>query len=257
MNHSWLLALVSSLAVRAAAAEPLHLMAFNLLFRGADDATSLKAIADEAPEVLCLTELTPAFVKAFEGSLATRYPHRALQPATGTWGVGLASTLPLRDVQVRAVAPSGIPEMEATVVRDGVPVRLVCVHLNPPAGKHRASDTFLVTMKKNEEVRVKQAATLVSWFAARKTPVVLFGDFNETPGGPSLAMLEKAGWSRGCALPGASCTASFPGPALAWPSAFEIDHVYARGLTFRTAKTIRAGGSDHYPVSAVVAVPGQ
>jgi endonuclease/exonuclease/phosphatase family metal-dependent hydrolase len=161
----------------------------------------------------------------------------------------------LSQVRWRAVAPSGIPELEATVVRDGVPIRLVCVHLNPPVGKHRASDGFLVTMEKNAAVREAQAATLVGWFAATTTPVVLLGDFNEAPGGAALGALEKAGWSRGCALPGASCTATFPGPALSWPSAFEIDHVFARGLRFHTAKTLRAGGSDHYPVSAVVSVP--
>jgi endonuclease/exonuclease/phosphatase family metal-dependent hydrolase len=255
MEKPRLVALVVCVLARVTVAgEPLHLMAFNVLFRGADDVASVKAVADEAPDVVCLSEVTPAFVSAFERSQAARFPHRAFAPKSGTWGLGVASKYPLRDVQTFAVAPSGIPAMEATIVREGTPIRLVCVHLNPPVGKHRASDTFLQTMEKNGAVRVKQAATLVARYAAVRTPVVLFGDFNETPGGPALAALEKAGWSRGCALPGSTCSATFPGPALAWPSVFEIDHVYARGLRFHSAATVRAGGSDHFPVSATVSL---
>ncbi|MCA2977331.1 MAG: hypothetical protein INH37_03520, partial [Myxococcaceae bacterium] len=57
-------------------------------------------------------------------------------------------------------------------------------------------------------------------------------------------------FSRGCDLAGSACTATFPGPANPWPAVFEIDHVFARGLTFSNAHTVRAGGSDHFPVSA-------
>ncbi|MFZ5439742.1 MAG: endonuclease/exonuclease/phosphatase family protein [Myxococcota bacterium] len=239
------------------AAEPreLHVLAFNVLFKGADDTKSVKVIADESPDVVCLTELTSAFAKRFEADLAKDYPHRAFEPKVGTWGVGFASKRPLSDVRVGPVAPSKIPAMEATVSLEGKPVRLVCVHLIPPAGKHRKSDGFFETLEKNAAVRKKQADTLVARFASTKLPVVLLGDFNEEPGGKALTVLEKSGWSRGCSLPKASCTPTFPGPAEPWPAVFTIDHVFARGLDFTDARTVRGGGSDHFPVGARLVLP--
>lgn len=262
MSRPWLAVLAVSLwgHVACTAAAPargpsLHLMAYNVLFDGADDAKSVKAIGAEGAEVVCLTELTAPFIRTFEASLGKAYPHRAFAPRVGTWGVGFASTLPLGDVQTYAVAPLGLPAMQATVRLGGREVRLVCVHLVPPTGKHHRSDTLFQAMEENAAVRKRQADALVARFAATRSPVVLLGDFNEEPGGGALATLEKAGWARGCELPGSSCAASFPGPALPWPAVFAIDHVYARGLRFTWAKTLRVGGSDHFPVSAELAAP--
>lgn len=257
MTRTWLLALAVSLVSHGAVAEePVKLMAFNVLFEGADDAASVKAIEAEAPEVVCLTELTPHFVKAFEGALSKTYPHRAFVPQAGTWGVGFASKRPLTDVRTGPVAPSKIPAMEARVQFDGGSVQLVCVHLIPPAGKHKKSDTFFDALEKNAAVRKKQAQTLITRFEKTERPVVLLGDFNEEPNGEGLRALEAAGFTRGCGLSKSSCSPTFPGPVIAWPAVFNIDHVFARGLAFTEAKTVRAGGSDHYPVTAtLVATP--
>ncbi|MBE2253605.1 MAG: endonuclease/exonuclease/phosphatase family protein [Myxococcus sp.] len=253
MTRTWLLALTASLLSHVALAEgPLKLMAFNVLFTGSDDAASVKAIETESPEVVCLTELTPHFVKAFEGALSKTYPYRAFVPQAGTWGVGFASKRPLADVRTGPVAPSKLPAMEARVQFDGRSVQLVCVHLMPPGGKHQKSDTFFDALEKNAVVRKKQAQTLVTRFEKTERPVVLLGDFNEEPNGEGLRALEAAGFTRGCALSKSSCTATFPGPVFAWPAVFNIDHVFARGLTFTEAKTVRAGGSDHYPVTATL-----
>ncbi len=253
MTRTWVLALAVSLASHGAGAEePLKLMAFNVLFRGSDDAASVKAIETEAPDVVCLTELTPHFVTAFEGALSKTYPYRAFVPQAGTWGVGFASKRPLTEVRTGPVAPSKIPAMEARVQFGGGSVQLVCVHLMPPVGKHQKSDTFFEQLEKNAAVRMKQAQTLVTRFEKTERPVVLLGDFNEEPNGEGLRALEAAGFTRGCALWKSSCSPTFPGPVFAWPAVFNIDHVFARGLTFTEAKTVRAGGSDHYPVTATL-----
>ncbi|MFT3712652.1 MAG: endonuclease/exonuclease/phosphatase family protein [Archangium sp.] len=229
----------------------LKLMAFNVLFKGANDAKSLDAIEAENADVVCLTELTPTFVKALESSptLAKRYPYRSFAPQKGTWGVGFASKVPLANVQTGPVPPVKIPAMEATVQFDGGPVQLLCVHLIPPGGKDGVT---LDTLSKNATTRKKQAETMVARYAKVKTAVVLLGDFNEEPVGAAMHELDDAGWRRGCLLPTSSCGATFPGPVFSWPAVFQVDHVLARGLTFLSAKTVRAGGSDHYPVVATL-----
>lgn len=197
MTNARLLCLGLCVFAHAVHAQPaVKVMAFNVLFKGADDAKSIKAIADESPDVVCLTEVTPAFVKRFESSLKKDYPHRHFEPRAGTWGLGFASKRPLRNVQTWAVAPARLPAMEATVAIDGHDARFVCVHLMPPAVKYKKDDSLFTTLEKNAAVRSKQADTLVSRFAKSKAPVVLLGDFNEEPGGDALRKLEKAGWVR-------------------------------------------------------------
>ena len=243
------------LLARSSVADELHVLAYNVLYTGADDAKSLTAIADEDADVVCLTELTPSFVKAFEAKLAATYPFRHFEPKKGTWGVGFASKRPLTRVATLPVPPLKLPAMTAHLTHDGADVELLCVHLNPPAGKHKASDSLPTTIEKNDAVRSKQADTLVARYAKTKGAVVLLGDFNEQPGGQALGKLENAGFSRGCDVKGSACSGTFPGPALPWPAVFEIDHVYARGLAFSSARTVRAGGSDHFPVSAKLKRP--
>ena len=106
MTRTWVLALAVSLVSHGAGAEaPLKLMAFNVLSRGSDDAASVEAIETEAPEVVCLTELTPHFVTAFQGALSKTYPYRAFVPQAGTWGVGFASKRPLAQANPLHRAP--------------------------------------------------------------------------------------------------------------------------------------------------------
>ena len=246
-------ALLIMMLASPAHADELKVLAFNVLFKGADDAKSLSAVRDADADVVCLTELTPTFVKRFEAdaALMKRYPHRSFAPQSGTWGVGFASKAPLSGVQTFAVAPIKLPAMEASVPfgAAGASVKLTCVHLIPPGGKDGVT---LETLAKTEVVREKQATTLTARYAKLKTPSVLLGDFNEEPGGKTLRALAKAGWERGCLLPDSSCTPTFPGPVVAWPAVFTIDHVLARGLEFESSATVRAGGSDHYPVVAVL-----
>lgn len=246
-------ALVSCLSAHSARAEDggVTLLAYNVLFEGADDAKTLAAIDEAAPDVVCLTEVTPRFVKAFEKALGAKYPHRAFQPAKGTWGVGFASKVPLRAVTVVKQSPSRMPALEARATLDGADTTLACVHWMPPGVKHHPGDSFAEALKQNAALRAKQAATFVARYKAARGPIVLLGDFNEEPGGEGLAALEGAGWSRACAVTG-GCGATFPGPTSPWPAVFSIDHVYVRGLAVTQARTVRAGGSDHFPVLARV-----
>ncbi|MEW5741449.1 MAG: endonuclease/exonuclease/phosphatase family protein [Myxococcota bacterium] len=254
MRTPWRMALVVCLVVRAAWAgdDTVSVMAFNVLFQGANDVESLAAIKAQARDVLCLTELTPAFEATFTRELGADWPHRHFVPKAGTWGVGLASKRPLKDVKEFRVAPSKMPALEVTVDVGGKGVRFVCLHLTPPGMTQAKDDSLVARMAKNAAVREKQAATLVARYKATKGPVVLLGDFNEEAGGAALEALEDAGWVRACE--GRPCSGSFPGPVSPWPALFLIDHVYARGVKVLAAETVRAGGSDHYPVTATLQV---
>lgn len=245
--------MLTLLVVATLAAEPSSkFMAFNVLYRGADDAASISAIEQYAPDVLCLSELTPAFVRAFDASpLGQIYPARRFEPTLGTWGIGIASKFPLQSSTHFTVPPLKLPAVEAVLSVHGRALTVTCVHLNPPAGKHRASDGLLTTLSKNDVVRKKQADFLVAHFG-KTSPLVLLGDFNEQPGGEAMKTFDGAGLTSSCAgHDNTRCGATFPGPAVPkLPAVFQIDHILGRGVCFSRGAVLRAGGSDHYPVTA-------
>jgi endonuclease/exonuclease/phosphatase (EEP) superfamily protein YafD len=162
--------------------------------------------------------------------------------------VAVASKLPIVDAVVTPVLPARIPAMEARLTLGGQSLTIACVHLVPPLGKHRQEDGLGATVAKNAEVRVKQAAWLVARYAARRGPLLVVGDFNETPGGKAMHVFTSAGFADACDAPTSRCGATFPGPALPLPAAFRIDHVLGRGVCFMRGAVVLKGGSDHYPV---------
>lgn len=245
--------MLTLLVAATLAADPsLKFMAFNVLYKGADDAASIAAIEKYAPDVLCLSELTPAFIRAFDASpLAKLYAARRFEPTLGTWGIGIASKFPIQSSTHFSVPPLKLPAVEAVLNVRGRAVNATCVHLNPPAGKHRATDGLLTTLSKNDAVRKKQADFLVAHFG-KTSPLVLLGDFNEQLGGEAMKTFERSGLTSSCAgHDNTRCGATFPGPAVPkMPAVFQIDHILGRGVCFSRGAVLRAGGSDHYPVTA-------
>lgn len=232
-------------------------LAFNVQYDSRAPQQSLDAIARADADVVCLRELTPSFSDEVVAAVGARYPYRSLHPTRGTWGVGLLSKKPIVHAVVFEESPHTLPALEATI--EGVLVS--CVHLFPPVGKHRAEDDALVTYAKNEVLRTQQARELMRRYRLtgptsdqqdrrRTRPVVVLGDFNEGPGGGAAEALRAAGFVRACDVAERRCGATFRGVDFALPAFVEIDHIFGRGVTFRAASVVRAGGADHLPVLA-------
>lgn len=226
-------------------------VAYNVLYQGGDDAKTVAAIAQLDADVVCLTELTPRFARAFDAVLAPKYPHRAFHPRDGTWGVGIASKHPVVAQRSFPQAPHRMPAVEADVRVDGVLVRVACVHLFPPGAKQDKKDDLPTTMAKNDALRVQQAQGLVKRYANVTGPLVVLGDYNEGRDGDAIGVLTGAGrLAHACDTERARCGATWPGPSSPWPAVVEIDHILARGGQLSDARVVRAGGSDHFPVAA-------
>jgi endonuclease/exonuclease/phosphatase (EEP) superfamily protein YafD len=248
------LALLSSAGPAAPPAGAVRAMAYNVDFDAKEPARSLDLIEREDPDLVCLTEVTPAFAKEFKQKFANRYSYVRFAPARGTWGLGLASRFPLTDARTFAQRPHRMPAMEARVAIRGRALHVGCVHLFPPGAKRTAGDGLVETMRKNAALRVEQARALVQRFA-RRDPVLLLGDLNEGPRGDAVRVLGEAGYARACEGPDARCGATFPGDSSKLPAIFEIDHLLGRGLTFQGAHVLRGGGSDHLAVAAAFVIP--
>jgi endonuclease/exonuclease/phosphatase (EEP) superfamily protein YafD len=250
-------ALLTLLPVLAAAASPpaptalpFRAMAYNVLYDAADVEASLAAIDSEQPDFVCLRELTPKFAKAFRKRFARQYPHMALEPRKGTWGVGIASRHPLARTRHFPEKPHRLPALEADVQLSGRTLKVVCVHLMPPVAKHRKSDTLAETMDKNAELRTKQGRALMERYAQESGALLLLGDMNEGREGGAMKAFRSAGFVHACEGPRSACGNTWPGATTVLPAIVEIDHILGRGLTFEEARVVRKGGSDHFPVVA-------
>lgn len=240
--------LLACAAHSESAPPPYRAMAFNVLYNAEDTKASLDAIDSEQPDILCLRELTPTFAEAFRKRFALKYPHQALSPRKGTWGVGIASRHPILRTQRFPERPHKLPALEAEVQIGERKLKVVCVHLMPPVTGQRKSEGFLDMMDRNAETRSKQGRALMERYLGERGPLLLLGDMNEGRGGGALKAFAKAGFLHSCDGPDAACGNTWPGATSALPAVVEIDHILGRGLTFGSARVVREGGSDHFPV---------
>ena len=227
-------------------------LTFNVQFdaTAAERSRTLDVIEQADADVLCLQEVTKGFVAVFKKRLATRYPSISAAPAAGTWGLLVASKYPVNQVTVFPVKPHAMPAMEATIHHPSAEVRLVCLHLFPSGAKRNRNQSLLSAMAENTGLRASQAATLAARYRSETRPLLVLGDFNEEDGAGVMTAMEPLQLVNACRNPDAACTATWPGGNSPWPAVAQVDHILGARLVFSGARTLRQGGSDHFPVRA-------
>ncbi len=240
-------------------AEPgtLSVMSFNVLLGGRPTGDVLDAIAAASPDLVCLQEITPAFADLFEERFAPVYPHRVLVPGPGVHGIGIAGRFPLTDARLLTLGLSYLPAVAATMQTAAGPVRVACVHLVPPLARFGGYDSMTDRYYLNRTIRMRQVRALLRHIESATMPAIIVGDMNEWDGQAALAILAEAGFRNACGVPGSRCAATWPGDVGFGLAIARVDHILGRGVDFRRAAVLNAGGSDHYPVVARFALmPG-
>ncbi len=211
---------------------PVTLMSLNLGFQNRDSA-SVRALIDElAPDVLVLSEWTPAWQRDLK-PLESEYPWRGGESRDSPFGLTVFSRLPLEDVIITDLDAPGTVAVSADVRTAGDVFRLLAVHLFPPMSADLA------------ELQRRQVAALVNLVRAERRSVVI-GDLNLTAWSAGFrALVSGAGLIDRSLGSGPRYT----WPAGFWPLALAIDHCLVTEEIQATATTVRrAVGSDHYPV---------
>ena len=254
---AWTIVSTTPAAYGADAQATHSIMAFNVLFRGANQDANLKAIEDTSPDVICFREIETSFAGAFLDRFKEQYPHRRFRrhKPRPAWGVAIASKHPISDWRVFPERPYTIPAADAVVNIDGKELRVVCVHLIPPVARYRRGEAFWQTMERNDVLRRRQAKYLLYRYRDEARPVVMLGDFNEDTDGPALSLLDEKGFTNSCVIETETCEKTWPAFVRVLPAAFRFDHILGRNLNFVSSEVVRAGGSDHYPVAARFTLP--
>lgn len=240
-----------------AAGLPLRVITYNVFggSRGAERVAEL--LADASADLILLQEAWWSFAhhpSDARPAIARRLPGWHLAESAGDHELLIVSRHPLLEVRERPL-DARRSCLECRVDLGGRPVRVVNVHIVPPATmadlwRHRWR--LPEYLEGNARARRAQAEALHALLLEWDGPTIVAGDFNSPPHAyprrvvPSsfVDAFEQAGRGLGCTF-----RSSLP--------MWRLDYVLAT-WHFRVLAhhTLRAGCSDHCPVVADLVLPG-
>ena len=229
----------------------LRVLTYNVNWGAPRPELAADIIRQSKADIVCLQETTPAWDGFLSETLGREYPFMEFRESKGRMGGGLAflSRVPAREV---AYLPSATGWFDGWIVAFETalgPVQVLNVHLRPPVSDRGgwASGYFSTGDDRLREME--------RFYGRRRpsVPILITGDFNDGENSPVLRWLEKKGLVN--ALP----QFDHRTPTWEWRTSAvtlkrRLDHiVYSSELRCCSARVIKAGASDHFPVEAVLA----
>ncbi len=217
-------------------------MTFNIHRDRVDDPSTVAAIGASNVDIVCLQEVTSAWAEVLKARYAAQYPYMLMAPKENAGGLAILSHFPLEDRGVIPVPGDLHPGWVVHVETPAGRVQLVAVHLRSLFNGTRdwISNYFATGSDHIAETR------LFMDHATPEMPTIVAGDFNESPDGKAVKLLEGRGFTNVLPMfkPGQY---TWYGKALGLD--MTIDHVMIDG-TFDAlnAWVERRGRSDHLPV---------
>jgi endonuclease/exonuclease/phosphatase (EEP) superfamily protein YafD len=225
------------LATARAGSEPhLRVLTANLHHGWADRGALRRAIENERPDIVVLTEIMPDWVPLLD-ELGAAYPHRIAGLVGGDFNIAVLSRVALQDGALDTSL--GLPIARARLcLAEASCVRIVALHAPPP-----------IYAAPQRKALLARAADLAA--AEPEGRAIVVGDLNCTPWSPVFADLLDAGGLRDSARGrGLVSTWNSRFPLLGLP----IDHVLVgSGLVVHARRVGPDIGSDHFPVVADLA----
>ncbi|MBL7223591.1 MAG: endonuclease/exonuclease/phosphatase family protein [Candidatus Brocadiae bacterium] len=254
--HHWalLLALAAAGCARTREFEQptgphIRVLTYNVNWGMPQRAQTLAAIREARADVVCLQETTREWERILRQELSPSYAHTHFVHGGGAGGQAILSRWPVE--VLRAVRPTGaffhgwFVELQTPLG----PVQVLGVHLRPPVddqGRFGVSAYFAT-----KDVRLKEVQALHAHLRP-DTPTLILGDFNEKDNGPALKWLRKQGFT--------DALREFDRKTRTWQwhtstitLRGRLDHIlYSEQLHALEARVIPKGGSDHFPVLAIL-----
>jgi len=233
----------------------------------------LKDIFDADADIVCIQEFYTDNSEAFNmlKKLSTVYPYSHVEitltlRGTDKWGIATFSKFPIRRKEtIRFEKTQHNLSIASDIFINGKLVKvynthLQSIHLNDveiesienisDTIKRQPLDNVFFKMRKAYTLRAAQADKLKASMNNSSSPVIIAGDFNDTPNSYVYRTLSKnmtdtfdeAGFGIGQTYFG-----KLP--------AFRIDYIIAdRKMSVRSHEVIRNNSSDHYAVKALLAM---
>lgn len=220
--------------------QPLDVLSLNVFRRSDGYARVVEYVRGERPDVAVFVEATAAW-RAGLAPLADVLPYEAYAPGAGSNGILIRSRVPL--LRSTPLALGGQPQgaLSVLISPHGHPVELLGIHLEWPMTPAAAAS------------RNRELATLASYAANARLPLIAIGDFNATRYTPPFMRMLRAGRFVDAAA-GTGLHGTWPvGFAPGW---LQIDHcLHTAGVTVDRFAVGPFVGSDHYPLRVRLRVP--
>ncbi|MBL9149720.1 MAG: endonuclease/exonuclease/phosphatase family protein [Phycisphaerae bacterium] len=220
---------------------PLRVVSANVLVWQTPSREAINWFLESDPDLLAVLECSHAWSKAL-APVHERLPYVVELPTADPRGTALLSRYPLRDTRV-TLAPTGyLPYIDATVDTPAGPVRVTIVH--PLAPMHAG----------HTEARDAEIAWHAERLATCAIPLIVAGDFNESPDGRAFAGFVETSGLRP-AREGFGRTPTWPSSngELLVPTFLQmaIDHCFvSKHFDVRHFDRGPDIGSDHRPILA-------
>lgn len=231
----------------------LRVVSYNTLVAVEGEEHVLDLVARHDPDILLLQEVFPPRQAALGERLADRFPTQVTVQSPGVGGVSVLSRYPL--VETRPIGDATERSRSTQVVVldvAGQQVQIVPVHLISPCPSCGAS--MIERLELEGDVRRAEMGTILTALDP-DLPAIVGGDFNSTDRSEPYRRLTAAGFRDPQREAGS-------GPGFTWPNdrgvgaLFRIDWLLVRGLVPVEAVVGDGGPSDHRPVVADLAFPG-
>lgn len=203
----------------------------------------IEAIRKADPDVFVAVELDEAWLSALKQALADRWPYTIGKARGDAFGIALFSKRPLANANTFESPGSYAPSIRAEVDHNGNKVTIYGTHPFPPISPF------------NQKNWIEHMDDLARRIPGETGPVVVIGDFNTTPWSENYRRFRS--------ISGLADSMQGFGPQASWPSfvpyaGLPIDHVMVSpGIRSIARKVGGFVGSDHYPVTVDLAIPGQ
>jgi endonuclease/exonuclease/phosphatase (EEP) superfamily protein YafD len=239
----------STRQAEAPAGPHIRVLTYNVNWGAPGANLAAEIIRQSGADIVCLQETTPQWEQFLRRELATQYAFAEFRHSKMRTGGGLAflAKVPAREV---AYIPSETGWFDGWIMAFETaigPVQMLNVHLRPPVSD-RGSWVSGYLFTGDDRLREMER-----FYSQRRPglPILVVGDFNDNPNGRVVEWLENKGMLN--ALP------QFDRRAPTWEYRGSVvrlrrrmDHiVYSPELHCCSARVLRAGASDHFPVEAV------
>ena len=241
----------STRQAEAPAGAQLRVLTYNVNWAAPRPDLAVDIIRNSRADIVCLQETTPSWERYLRQAFGGEYSFTAFRDSKGRMGGGLAflSRCPAREV---AYVPSDTGWFDGWIMAFETamgPVQVLNVHLRPPVSD---GGSWVSGYLSTGDDRLRE---MERFYARRQPelPLLVTGDFNDGQNSSVVRWLEMREMVN--ALP----QFDYRTPTWEWNTSVvtlrrRMDHiVYSPDLRCCSARVIKAGASDHYPVEAVFA----
>lgn len=223
-------------------------MTYNVNFGGPRPDLAAEAIRNADADIVALQETNPAWERFLRPRLEEHYAHMRFRHCGGAGGMAFLSKWPLRERAYARPEAGWFPGWVVEVQTPVGPVQFLNVHLRPPVsdrGRLGVGPYF-----STKPIRLAEIQALHEHLEPGK-PAIILGDFNEDDSGRAVRWLREQGMTDAL-REFDRCTSTWRWRTRYLTLRNRLDHIfYPPGLYCLSARVIKAGGSDHFPVIAL------